>query len=315
MNNLQEMLADGLRYDPRYLPSLNSDHMPMTLCAITGLGGDLDACLAYRDDYRKILREITQAEPAPDWRAGIGQRDHYPALLDWFRQEVTSKGIAPTVEQYLPEFVGSMALDAFHPVIRLGYAIDFGSEAETAASLAYLISAARPLPADVSLSIDLEERLRAQVAAGPGEFTSTGFGNRILELQGEGEYPVGCAADLQECAARSLEIYRSTRDFFALHLVTATQAARICSNVADSEQVRAALTGALLAAHKVVGSPAFDRADVLPAPDRLGREHTFKYAWACLSEYRYYGDVCYVEEIRAFRDHGLIPDWCAQDEV
>ncbi len=43
MDSLQELLVDVTRYDPRYLPSRNADHMPMTLCAISGLGGHLDA--------------------------------------------------------------------------------------------------------------------------------------------------------------------------------------------------------------------------------------------------------------------------------
>lgn len=50
MEKLHKLLADGIRYDPRYLPSLNSDHMPMTLCASSALGGDDEACIAFRDE-------------------------------------------------------------------------------------------------------------------------------------------------------------------------------------------------------------------------------------------------------------------------
>jgi hypothetical protein len=121
--------------------------------------------------------------------------------------------------------------------------------------------------------------------------------------------------DLNNCAAVALDIYRSTRNFFALHLVTATQAIRICSEFIDAKLALAALTGSLLAAHQVLGSPAFDRADPLPIPDRLDREHAYKYAWACLSEYRLYGDELYIDEIRGFRERGLIPAWCAKKEV
>lgn len=35
---LNQLLDQGLEFDPHYLPSMNSDHLPMTLCAMAGLG-------------------------------------------------------------------------------------------------------------------------------------------------------------------------------------------------------------------------------------------------------------------------------------
>jgi len=75
------------------------------------------------------------------------------------------------------------------------------------------------------------------------------------------------------------------------------------------------LTGGLLAAHKVVGSPNFDQDNPMPMPNSLDQEHTYKYAWACLSEYRHYGDDRYIEEIKMLRESGLVPLWGAGDEV
>lgn len=315
MNNLQDLLIDGIRYDPRYLPSLNSDHLPMTLCAITGLGGTHDFCLSYRKDYIRILREIPSAQPLPDWHQGIGERDAYPELLAWFRKEVDSKGIGATVSEYLPRLIDSLPLDAFHPIIRLGYAIDFESPAETAAALAYLTSSHHTIPVDSDLSVALESELKNQARGRTQTPLGHNFSSSILALLDSGEYPTGRAAGMSECAAAALDIYRSTRNFFALHMVTATQAVRVCSPLVDEELAVAALTGALLAAHKVVGSPDFDRDGVMPVPDRLDREHTYKYAWACLSEHRHYGDERYADEIRGFREKGLIADWSARDEV
>ncbi len=64
----------------------------------------------------------------------------YPSLLAFFKEQVFDHGIESTVAKFLPEFVSSIAMDAFHPIIRLGYAIDFQSPDETAAALAYLVS-------------------------------------------------------------------------------------------------------------------------------------------------------------------------------
>ena len=315
MDSLQELLVDGTRYDPRYLPSRNADHMPMTLCAITGLGGHLDDLIAYRDQYKKILHEIPSVSASPDWRLGIGRNDSYPSLLAWFTEQVAEKGIESAVSEYLPEFIGSLAMEAFHPIIRLGYAIDFKSEAETAAALAYIVSSHQNVPVDVDHSVDIRDEMQAQVRIGSRPFKRAGFTRSICELLDDNDYPVGRTADIGDAAIIALDIFRSTRNFFALHMVTATQAVRICSEFIDKKLALAALTGGLLAAHQVVGSPGFGRVHSMPVNDRLSDEHTYKYAWACLSEYRHYGDNRYLEEIQGFRQNGLIPQWCAVDEV
>jgi hypothetical protein len=315
MDSLQELLVDGTRYDPRYLPSRNADHMPMTLCAISGLGGHLDALLAYRDQYKKILHEIPSVNASPDWRQGIGRNESYPSLFAWFTEQVAEKGIESVVSEYLPEFIGSLAMEAFHPIIRLGYAIDFKSKAETAAALAYIASSYKNVPVTVDHTIDIQAGMLEQVRTGPRSYRGTGFTRGICELLAENNYPVGRTADIGDAAIIALDIFRSTRNFFALHMVTATQAVRICSEFIDKKLALAALTGGLLAAHQVVGSPDFDRDHSMPVIDRFDDEHNYKYAWACLSEYRHYGDERYLEEIQALRQSGLVPQWCAADEV
>lgn len=315
MNTLQDLLTDGTRYDPRYLPSKNADHMPMTLCAITGLGGHFDTLVAYRNQYKKKLHEIPSEDPSPNWRQGIGRNESYPSLFTWFRDQVAEKGIESTVNEYLPEFIGSLALEAFHPIIRLSYAVDFRSEAETAAALAYIVSSHQDVPVNVDLVIDIQHEMQGQVTIGSRLFKQSGFTRNIRELLDADEYPVGRVTDLSDCAVLALDIYRSTRNFFALHMVTATQAVRICSEFVDKRLAVAALTGGLLAAHQVVGSPGIDRDKPMLMPNSLDQEHAYKYAWTCLSEYRRYGDDRYVEEIKGLRKSGVIPQWCAGGEV
>ena len=264
MNSLQELLIEGIRYDPRYLPSRNADHMPMTLCAISGLGGNQDALLAYRDQYKKILHEICPVSARPDWRQGIGRNESYPSLLAWFSKQIAENGIQSTVSEYLPEFIGSLAMEAFHPIIRLGYAIDFKSEAETAAALAYIACSHKNVPINVYHTVDIRTEMFGQVKAGPRSFKETGFTRGIYELLDENCYPLGRTADISDAAIVALDVFRSTRNFFALHMVTVTQAVRICSELVDKNLALAALTGGLLAAHQVVGSPSFNRDYSMP---------------------------------------------------
>jgi len=312
MQALHDLLEDGIRFDPLYVPSYNSDHMPMTLCAMAGLGADGDALIAYRDDYSRILRPVEPGRPVRDWRTGIGDMTAYASLLALFRGEIAVRGREAVASDVLERCLAGIAMEAFHPLIRLGYAIEFESDPETAAALAYLVSAHVDLPWGGD-ALDLRDALQRQVRAGAITFRTPQFARSIRELDAAGGYPVGCAADFAECARESLAVYRATRNFFALHMVTATFAMRTCARLLDERTALATLTGSLLAAHKVVGSPSFDAP--APMPKRIDREHAYKYAYACLAEYRCHGDPAYVDELKALRAGGIIAPWAAADVV
>lgn len=318
MKELQQLLSDGLRYNPHYLPSGNSDHLPMTLCAMTGLGASLDNLHRYRAEYTEILHEITPQRAIVDWRTACGKGDAaYPAALAWCHAEIEATSVAHTVRALLPELIESLALRALHPLIRLGYALEFNSSAEVAAALAYWITCHCAVPISPANSLDLAESLQVQVANRPSKpkeaFASPIFGLRIREQIEDASYPQGRADSLQTCAAVSLDLYRSTRNFFALHLVTASQALRQCLPFVDEHKAIASLTGAILAAHRALDCPAFDPAQAMSAPTSIDREHGYKYAWVCVSEYRHYNDPRYIQELVGFRDAGLVPDWCAAE--
>ncbi len=314
MSVLDELLADGIRFDPHYLPSMNSDHLPMTLCAMSALGADADVLTRYRNEYSSILRPVAPAGVLEHWQDGVGDIDQYPALLRYFQNQVEARGIAATVSDYLPQFAHSLIAEAFHPLIRLAYAVDFHSTAETAAALAYMAGSTFPVPVDPRQPIALGELLANQ-AAQPIAISGARFGSGIRQLLDSGLYPKGVAGDFADCAGHALDIYRSTRNFFALHMVTATQAARVCARFTDEKFMLASVTGALLAAHRAVGSPHFDRSKPMPAPIQLDHEHIYKYIYACVSEYKTYGDPRYLEEIDQFRQNGLIANWAARGIV
>tara|TARA_E500000331_G_scaffold107134_1_gene103954 strand:+ start:862 stop:1218 length:357 start_codon:yes stop_codon:yes gene_type:complete len=118
-----------------------------------------------------------------------------------------------------------------------------------------MVSSYTPMPVDTtpleqlgftSLSSGLQQQSAAPAESFPR------FGTGLRTLVSSKRYPLGTARDLNECAHASLSVYRSTRNFFALQMVNATYAVRVCSDYLDEINQRrllAALTGALLAAH------------------------------------------------------------------
>ena len=299
---LLDLLEDGIRFDPHYLPSMNSDHLPMTLCALAGLGAGDGQLLAFRDEYAPRLRPVEPGTDPDDWRAGVGRLDAYASLLRHYRAEIERSGRDAVVASHLPVFLPGIALDAFHPVIRLAYGVRFGSDAETAAALAYMAAVHQEFPLD-GTRIDLANTLRDQAAAPNVSFSSSRFGSSICELRDAGSWPAG-QASLDACAAASLEVYRATRNFFALHMVTASQAIRALAHLVPRDVAEQALTGSLLAAHLVVGSPSLD--GVKPVPPAMDHEHNYKYAFACLSEFQATGRDVYFSEVREMVAAGIV---------
>ncbi len=308
MDTLAVLLDDGLRFGPRYLPDMNSDHLPMVLCAIQGLGGEPKDMVAFRDAYLPQLQEIVPALPSTNWRQDLGKIERYPAVFRLFDEQIAHHGAAEVIRQVLPELCPGLAAEAFHPLIRLGYSITFDSPRESAAALAYLVCSYVAVPCDPEVPIDIQSALSAQVGRRAPDPTGR-FGAGLIALLQQNEYTTGCADSLRTCAAVSLDIYRATRNFFALHMVTATHAARACADLVPERQVLAALTGGLLAAHRIVGAPSFGPVARAPRPGSLDLAHALKYVYSCQSEYAAWGDERYLAEIDMFLGAGLVPAW------
>lgn len=307
--SLRDLLIEGLQYLPRYLPVLNSDHLPMSICAMHGLGADVEEIQLFRDQYADRLQQFEFAEPMSNWRNVVATDEGYAVLLAHFQHELKTKSIDELIVEYFPEYGRNLVFHAFHPLIRLGYALEFQSRSEVAAAMAYLASVDQTAPERSAKSVVMHEALSAQTEHGPLVFKSSGFSDRIRELIETDRYPVGVDTSLADCAEVALRAYRCSRNFFALHMVTVTHAARLVSQYVDEAQIIGWLTPALQAAHLAIDSPdVSDNATLLPV-SRIDGEHLYKFLWTCVSEYRHYGCATYASELHDQSQQGYFPVW------
>src|SRR5512147_591274 len=294
----------GAEYAPHYPPSDNSDHGPMAYLAMHGLGIGPDGIEAFAKRYR--VRLIAAPPPsesvgAERWRDHIGRRASYSALVAFFSKEIAGHGWEPTVANYLPHLICGWVKDAFHPLIRLAYGIEFEVPSEIAAGLAYMtITGVDPRLVDLANARPTELR-------GREHFDSTRVERKPIFVRGpfnlrydriiEGARLASCggrAGDTMKQLSRAcLEIFHATHDFFALHLVTSSHAFRVCAPWAGPNTDNLFSIG-LAAAYLAIGAPEFtsleDAIDVLPLDELAGAkdEHDPKLAYSAKAQARAY---------------------------
>jgi hypothetical protein len=311
------------RYSRAYGGGL-SDHAPMVLQAMRGL--DLPEA-AVREFAEYYLAKLEPIEPpqihidAGNYAEFVGKRDQYPALLEFFLDEVRRDGRTETVNRYLPGLLSAWASAAFHPLIRLGYGLEFAVDGEVAAGLAYA-SCLGPHPelarrATQCATRDPVDPMSAllDLQLPPDFETQTGwFHARYSHALGHAVFdqvhpPAG---GLPAVAAACREVFAASHNFFALHLVTGSHALRVCLEhlYETPPEIDALTICAVVAAYLAVGAPEFSATEAhdhdAPSFDSVGYlvrtrdEHDIKLAYSCAAQARAYDDLDYLAAARGY---------------
>ena len=300
----------GATFDPHYPPSDNSDHGPMAYLAMHGLGVRFADIATFAEKYRSKLVPFpppNESVGPETWRQHIGRRESYAALLAFFEREIESTDWQTVLARYLPSLISGWVKDAFHPLIRLGYGVEFESKSEIAAGLAYMTITGDD-PALVAVASRSGSSLRGQayidwVGSMRDPRYSRGPFNvryqRIVDGATELRPAVGSVdRSLEEIGRACLDVFHATHDFFALHLVTSSHAFRVCAPYAGPG-LDALYSVGIAIAYLAIGAPPFEA--LAPAgaelpTERLSKatdEHDVKLAYSCLAQSRAFHDATY----------------------
>jgi hypothetical protein len=315
---LSELLGRQRSYHPEYSGGL-ANHLPMALVALTRMGAPAERLQVYARLYERRL------EPAPPegqvvagsgWQRHLGQRARYADVLATFRQGMAEAGWPAVLREAVPVLMPGCAAAAFHPLIRLGFAIEAEAPGEMAIALAYWASRFLQLGQDAMVSESISEdpkALLARLVADPA-FAHRPDADSLIDADMKratampefapvsGWLAIG--PDTQRrLASMALEIYAATGDFTALHMVTGVQAARVVLPFcADRDATLRSLWQALAAAYLSIGKPAIPEApplDPTDAPDwpailerarEAADEHVIKIVYSCWVEDATYAD-------------------------
>jgi hypothetical protein len=269
---LRALLARNHEMRPDFFHGL-SNHVSMGLYSLDALGGGAAQMRAFFAETWPSLEPLPTA-PGPDvtpetWTSLLGRRDALPGFRRLFAAELAARGTAEVLRRTLPTLLPGVATGLFHALIRTGYGVRFGDQTEVADGLSYWATAYAPLAPLPPPGREAEpDALLGRLHDGQQLARRYLAGRNLYEkmraasaLAGFNEV-VGALkvtpATFPRLAATALRLYVATRDFSALHMVTATHAIRQLLPFVDSEpRAVQQLWQAYVAAYVVMGTPAF----------------------------------------------------------
>lgn len=292
--NTLQLIEDASRFSAFYGRAL-SNHLPMALIALEGLGASPEQVSAFAAGYSRKLEPMPAAECA---RAAF------------FEAAIARDGAEAVVRQWADRLLPGIGSAAFHGLIRLAYALESGSRRELALALTHweasyaelgpLPEPGRLTPAQALASLDARFD-KARYAGG----------NIADRMQRAAKDPqavqvtaaVGAATE-EELASALLSAYRRTRDFTVLHGLTACFAfSLVAPYFQDEALARRYLWQALALAYLSAGGPAMKDAPAAESTlswEEIRRraaaskdDHDAKLAYACLRQWQRFGDDRY----------------------
>lgn len=290
-------LLDGaLTFDPITRHGL-SDHLPMALGALDGLGAPAKRLSDFFNFYAQMLVPV---------------REEVAATRARYERGFERDGVDATLRAHLPRLLPGIGSAAFHGVIRLAYAIEANHVGQLAAALAYWDEVFEPLSDEIPREEDADptallRTLRGSPSLRVQTFEGSNISSKMAEAATLREFAnaggIAVADDtLGRLAAAARALYAATGDFVALHAITGTHATRVVSTFLDvDDRSRAVryLYQAVAAAYVIIGTPPIEVASFEHAPSwdtiaiaarASNDEHVIKIAYSAREEAATWGD-------------------------
>jgi hypothetical protein len=220
-----------------------SNHLPMCLHALEELGASAARINRFYGWYVQRLekRRVSGLErmAASRWQMRLGQHTANHEYFLLFARELERRTVADVLAEYLPVLIKGVGGGAFHPLIRLAYALEMDSRAEISEALASWCMAYLELGIP-EFERHIGMRASAQSLAGDPHFRNADYtaGTIFLRMHRVASDPrfkaslagFGPRTDgplLAELATLSLHAFLSAPSVVTLHLATSTHALRI----------------------------------------------------------------------------------------
>ncbi|MCB8877519.1 questin oxidase family protein [Acidisoma silvae] len=333
---MHQLKAEACRDSAEFPPFL-ANHLPMILVALDHLGASERRLADFTRTYHMnnglvSCRAAQTALTCETWASALGVRDQEGALRLFFVEEVARLGGASAIRAYLPALADGIAGSAFHPLMRLAYAVMETDEAEIGVALGYWAMTYLPLDRGQSAPGVTEDpaAVLALAAALPGLAEAAPESDlvwhhmravaRMPSFAGVADWLIIGPDTLDRMAAGALALYAETMSFEALHALTGCHWLRqLCPVVRDMAPLLRHFWVGIAALMPKMGFPAIPSEQALaawralPAPgwDAIRQaaiasddEHDISLCFSAFAEWRRTGDALY--PVVAAKRMGLI---------
>lgn len=308
-----------------------SSHIPMVSYSLYELGVSFDEISEYLDKTIKriniVKEDFTELYNIDDenFEKYLGAENSFGSYYKYFSKKLNEENYKEMLGDFLPKLIRGVAGRAFHPLIRLSYALRSDNEEEVVKSLSYFASKYLPhkfddLPSNsekpLESLISLVESVKGEEYNGnliadriDKVYRLEGFKNNAFTLKGNSEEL------LSQLDKIINKLFIETKNFTILHAVTSKEAIRaLLPLVKDKENILQNYWLAVLAAYITVDSPEVRDLDIyipndLPEFKEIisesiasDNDHTIKLANSCRIEFERSGDEVYkyIAYLRAY---------------
>lgn len=315
-NVLKTLLDRVQAYAPEYGGSL-STHLPMALVALHSLRADAPRVDAFFTTISTRLKAAPDAAAAcDDWLVLRGDGAAFASVRAHFLQAIADHGRDAVLRQALPSLTDGVGAVAFHGLLRTASATVANHNAELASGLAVWVCGYLPLASLIAVRpVDANSANVANWLAHMAlQHDDWRVDTDMITPQMRAFVHTPAFRDgvdrlavhdgtLRELASQALSIYRRTKNFTVLHLITSAHALRLLMPWLDEPLVAvrhyARAYAAGVAASGVNVDAPIMAVNVLPWPEALRAaiasddEHVIKLVYACHEEWKVAGDFDY----------------------
>ena len=240
--HIQNKVNGYQNFAPEYGISNLTNHLPMAQFALFRVGSS-DADLDRFTNYYIDLHNLPSAEPATGlslkddiWRNHLGTREYFADFRLFFANRLETLGRQKFLEIYFNALARGISSAAFHSLIRLAYGVDSENDEEILSGMAYLADAylelRGPLPEASTNERSLHDQMNyVSEELSSGRLVLPALDGIIFEKMNAVSQPnvlesisknlaIPAGARLRNFADVALDLYLSTKDFTALHMLS-----------------------------------------------------------------------------------------------
>jgi hypothetical protein len=326
---LTKLLIESQKYSAEYDHGL-SNHLPMALFALHQIGGTPTQLEKFYSNCTISLNTQTPDQiniDSSNWKLFLGQHRLNSAYRLFYLAEMKALGRKNCLSYYLPGLMPGISGGAFHPLIRLAYALQIDSDWEIAESLASWSMAYQELgPLHLNACADpiqVFQKLNTTFKIHPIDIHGENIFHRLKNVS-DTELFKNFFSDtdlnklhLKQLSEMACDIYLSSNDSFtALHFVTSAHAYRIISLfLNDTQKGLSFLFQGLVAGYLTINCPDYAKLlveknklpqwpDIFAAARETLNDHVIKFAYTSYEEFKYYKNDSF--QLAAAKKSGLV---------